>query len=91
LKTLRTGIDSPIDRLRDYASGSRRVTDRHRSNAFITCQEGKMSEPEMKDDVESDEFTDELSDEALDRSDDGVAKLSCLWACNCGPIGYAPH
>jgi len=30
-----------------------------------------MSEMEMKDDVETEEFTDELSDEALDRQEGG--------------------
>jgi len=37
--------------------------------------EDDMSEMEMNDDVETEEFTDELSDEALDR--DGESVYAC--------------
>jgi hypothetical protein len=41
-----------------------------------------MSELEMKDDVETEEFIDELSDEVLDREQGwGWGK----YACQCGP------
>lgn len=36
-----------------------------------------MSEMEMKDDVETEEFADELSDEALDRG---------TWTTHCPPV-----
>jgi hypothetical protein len=38
-----------------------------------------MSEMEMKDDVETEDFTDVLSDEAIDRGEGGgkVSALSC--------------
>jgi hypothetical protein len=39
-----------------------------------------MSEMEMKDDVETEEFTDELSDEALDREGGGKLLFACT-AC----------
>jgi hypothetical protein len=45
--------------------------------------EDDMSEIEMNDDVETEEFTDELSDEALDR--DGGGRV-CLTAM-CGRAG----
>ena len=41
-----------------------------------------MSELEMKDDVETEEFTDELSDEALDRDIGGRASSPSLAASN---------
>jgi hypothetical protein len=45
-----------------------------------------MSEMEMKDEVETEEFTDELSDEALDREQDGGGKMCALasspWHCS---------
>ena len=36
-----------------------------------------MSETEMKNDVEFEEFTDELSDEALDREEDRATCCCC--------------
>ena len=39
--------------------------------------EDDMSEIEMTNEVETEEFTDELSDEALDREQDGGGKRSC--------------
>jgi hypothetical protein len=42
----------------------------------FTCMEDEMTELEMKDDVETEEFTDELSDEALDR-EQGGGKACC--------------
>jgi len=39
-----------------------------------------MSEMEIKEDVETEEFTDELSDEALDREQEGkICTARCLW------------
>jgi hypothetical protein len=42
-----------------------------------------MSELEMKDDVETEEFTDELSDEALDRAEPPVRQSNCYYPCVC--------
>jgi hypothetical protein len=42
-----------------------------------TCKEDDMSEMEMKDDVETEEFIDELSDEALDRELGEVRHCTC--------------
>ena len=41
-----------------------------------------MSEMQMTNDVEIEDFTDELSDEALDRADDISLRL-CLSNCRC--------
>ena len=38
-----------------------------------------MSEMEMKDDVETEEFIDELSDEALDREIGGGKPIMATW------------
>jgi hypothetical protein len=44
-----------------------------------------MTEMEMKDDVETEEFTDELSDEALDREQgEGKARAFCPCSCRAG-------
>jgi hypothetical protein len=40
--------------------------------------EDDMSEIEMKDEIETEEFTDELSDEALDREQDGGGKMPSI-------------
>jgi hypothetical protein len=46
-----------------------------------TCKENEMTEIEMKDDVEIEEFTEELSDEALDR-DEGKICVVCMMSRN---------
>jgi hypothetical protein len=43
--------------------------------------ENEMSEIEMKNDVETEEFSDELSDEAIDR-ELGGDKFSCIASWN---------
>ena len=46
-----------------------------------------MSEMEMKDDIETEEFTAELSDEALDRNEGGhnlCSTLPCSVRCPAG-------
>ena len=45
-----------------------------------------MSEWEMKDEIETEEFTDELSDEALDREQGGgkLSNFSSYGSCRAG-------
>jgi hypothetical protein len=45
--------------------------------------EAGMSEMEMNDDLETEEFSDELSDEALDRQQGGVKFPGCLSLSGC--------
>ena len=52
-----------------------RICTHNRCRHILPCSLGPMSEMEMKNDVETEEFTDELCDEALDREDD--TKLLC--------------